>query len=227
MGLGPGPADPADRGDRSTPLPADPADAAPTPTKPECTQIDLGRHARGRGLRSRPPGTGSDSRISRRAPATPSPSRPATSTRRPGTVLVRFVNDRGDGVGFSFDLSIDRGRSDERHRPHRRPRQALRRHARRRGRRPRRSSRARSSGSSGRTAPARPRRCGSSPRSCARRRGDAEIAGWSVTRNPDEVRRVLGFMPDVVRGLRRHEGLGVPRLLRPLLRHPARAAGGG
>jgi ABC-2 type transport system ATP-binding protein len=27
--------------------------------------------------------------------------------------------------------------------------------------------------------------------------GDAEIDGWSVTRNPDEVRRVLGFMPDV------------------------------
>jgi ABC-2 type transport system ATP-binding protein len=27
--------------------------------------------------------------------------------------------------------------------------------------------------------------------------GDAEIAGWSVTRNPDQVRRVLGFMPDV------------------------------
>jgi ABC-2 type transport system ATP-binding protein len=27
--------------------------------------------------------------------------------------------------------------------------------------------------------------------------GTAEIAGWSVTRNPDEVRRVLGFMPDV------------------------------
>jgi ABC-2 type transport system ATP-binding protein len=26
--------------------------------------------------------------------------------------------------------------------------------------------------------------------------GTAEIAGWSVTRNPDEVRRVLGFMPD-------------------------------
>ena len=26
--------------------------------------------------------------------------------------------------------------------------------------------------------------------------GDAEIAGWSVTRNPDEVRRVLGYMPD-------------------------------
>ncbi|MFL5723295.1 MAG: ABC transporter ATP-binding protein [Chloroflexota bacterium] len=26
--------------------------------------------------------------------------------------------------------------------------------------------------------------------------GQAEIAGWSVTRNPDEVRRVLGFMPD-------------------------------
>jgi ABC-2 type transport system ATP-binding protein len=27
--------------------------------------------------------------------------------------------------------------------------------------------------------------------------GSAEIAGWSVTRNPDQVRRVLGFMPDV------------------------------
>jgi ABC-2 type transport system ATP-binding protein len=27
--------------------------------------------------------------------------------------------------------------------------------------------------------------------------GEAEIAGFSVTRNPDEVRRVLGFMPDV------------------------------
>ena len=26
--------------------------------------------------------------------------------------------------------------------------------------------------------------------------GHAEIAGWSVTRNPDQVRRVLGFMPD-------------------------------
>ncbi|MBI3746499.1 MAG: ABC transporter ATP-binding protein [Chloroflexi bacterium] len=27
--------------------------------------------------------------------------------------------------------------------------------------------------------------------------GQAEIAGWSVNRNPNEVRRVLGFMPDV------------------------------
>jgi ABC-2 type transport system ATP-binding protein len=27
--------------------------------------------------------------------------------------------------------------------------------------------------------------------------GTAEIAGWSVTRNPDHARRVLGFMPDV------------------------------
>ena len=26
--------------------------------------------------------------------------------------------------------------------------------------------------------------------------GIAEIAGWSISRNPDEVRRVLGFMPD-------------------------------
>ena len=27
--------------------------------------------------------------------------------------------------------------------------------------------------------------------------GEAEIAGWSVSRNPNDVRRVLGFMPDV------------------------------
>ncbi|MBI2762684.1 MAG: ABC transporter ATP-binding protein [Chloroflexi bacterium] len=27
--------------------------------------------------------------------------------------------------------------------------------------------------------------------------GEAEIAGWSLARNPNEVRRVLGFMPDV------------------------------
>jgi ABC-2 type transport system ATP-binding protein len=27
--------------------------------------------------------------------------------------------------------------------------------------------------------------------------GTAEVDGWSVTRNPDQVRRVLGFMPDV------------------------------
>jgi len=27
--------------------------------------------------------------------------------------------------------------------------------------------------------------------------GTAEIDGWSISRNPDEVRRVLGFMPDV------------------------------
>jgi ABC-type multidrug transport system, ATPase component len=27
--------------------------------------------------------------------------------------------------------------------------------------------------------------------------GNAEIDGWSVTRNPDQVRRVIGFMPDV------------------------------
>jgi len=27
--------------------------------------------------------------------------------------------------------------------------------------------------------------------------GKAEIDGWSVTRNPDDVRRVIGFMPDV------------------------------
>jgi ABC-2 type transport system ATP-binding protein len=26
--------------------------------------------------------------------------------------------------------------------------------------------------------------------------GTAEVAGWSITRNPDEARRVLGFMPD-------------------------------
>ena len=47
-----------------------------------------------------------------------------------------------------------------------------------------------------RTARARRRRCGSWPRSSCPDRGDAEIAGASVRRNPNDVRRVLGFMPD-------------------------------
>ena len=114
-----------------------------------------------------------------------------------GTVLVRFVNDRSDGVGFSFDLVDRRGRSDDA--PSSGPRASS---SATTARSPwpastSTSSRARSSAWSGRTAPARRRRCGSWPRSCGRRAGDAEIAGWSVTRNPDEVRRVLGFMPDV------------------------------
>ena len=40
------------------------------------------------------------------APGTRSPSRRATSTPPSGSVVVRFVNDRSDGVGFSFDLSM-------------------------------------------------------------------------------------------------------------------------
>ena len=71
-----------------------------------------------------------------------------------------------------------------------------------------------------RTARARRRRCGSSPRSCGRRPGEAEIAGWSVTRNPDAGPARPRVHAGRVRGLRRHEGLGVPGLLRPLLRHP-------
>ena len=47
-----------------------------------------------------------------------------------------------------------------------------------------------------RTAPARRRRCGSWRRCSCPTAGDAEIAGCSVRRNPNDVRRVLGFMPD-------------------------------
>ena len=71
------------------------------------------------------------------------------------------------------------------------------RHARRRRRRPdRRRGRDLRPGRA-RTAPARRPRCGCWRRCSGRRPATAEIAGWSVTRNPDEVRRVLGFMPDV------------------------------
>ena len=55
---------------------------------------------------------------------------------------------------------------------------------------------ARSSAWSARTAPARRRPCASWRRSSLPSAGTAEIAGMSVTRNPDQVRRVIGFMPD-------------------------------
>ena len=89
-----------------------------------------------------------------------------------------------------------RGPSSERDRPHRGTRQALRPHARRRGPRPRRRARARSSASSGPTAPARPRRCGSWRRCSCPTPGTPRSPGSRVRRNPNDVRRVLGFMPD-------------------------------
>ena len=77
-----------------------------------------------------------------------------------------------------------------------RPRQALRQDARRRRARPRRGRGRDLRPRGSRTAPARRRRCGSSRRCSCPTAGDAEIAGASVRRNPNDVRRVLGFMPD-------------------------------
>ena len=57
--------------------------------------------------------------------------------------------------------------------------------------------------------------------------GTAEIAGMSVTRNPDRGASRHRLHARLVRRLRRHEGLGIPRLLRPLLWHPGRPRAGG
>ena len=57
-----------------------------------------------------------------------------------------------------------------------------------------------------------------------RRRRDRRLVGHPEPRRGPSRPRVHAGR---VRGLRRHEGLGVPGLLRALLRHPGRAAGGG
>ena len=51
-----------------------------------------------------------------------------------------------------------------------------------------------SSASSGRTAPGRPPRCGSSPPCCRRPRVGATVAGFDVARRPDQVRRRIGYV---------------------------------
>ena len=90
-----------------------------------------------------------------------------------------------------------------------RAREALRQDARRRRPGPRRRPRARSSGSSARTAPARPPPCGSRStllvpdlRRCRDRRG-VRTAG-----TPTMCSRVLGFMPESLRDQRRHRRSG-------------------
>jgi len=47
--------------------------------------------------------------------------------------------------------------------------------------------------------------------------GEAWVDGYSVRDEPDEVRARIGYA-GLLRRLRGHEGLGVPRLLRSLLR---------
>ena len=143
-----------------------------------------------------------------------------------GTVLVRFVNDRSDGVGFSFDLSID---GDD-------PMTAI---VRTDGLVKRYDGTLAVAGVDLAVEPGEifglvgPNGAGKTTTLrilatlLGRPRGDAEIAGWSVTRNPDAGPARPRVHAGRLRGLRRHEGLGVPRLLRPLLRHRRRPAGGG
>ena len=60
----------------------------------------------GRALRPRRPDVARLPHFDARARATPSPTRPATSTRPSGAVLVRYVNDRSDQVGFQVDVAL-------------------------------------------------------------------------------------------------------------------------
>ena len=142
------------------------------------------------------PAPGSSSSTCRRAAPTSSPTPARWVDPTSGELQVRFVNaapgrhrlpvpgrDRGDrpmtgivratGLVKRYDRTLAVGRP--------RPR-------RRRGRdlRPRRPERRRQDDD-----PADPR-----PRCSSPTGGDAEIAGASVRRNPNDVRRVLGFMPD-------------------------------
>ena len=144
-----------------------------------------------------------------------------------GSVLIRFVNDRDRRrrvPGRRGRHGDDRMSAD---RPDRRPRQALRPDGRRGRHRPEHRARARSSAWSGRTARARRPRCGCSRRcsgpSAGTRRDRRLVGHPEPRRGPPRPRLHAGRL----RGLRRHEGLGVPRLLRPLLRPAGRPAGAG
>ena len=140
-----------------------------------------------------------------------------------GEVQVKFVNERQDQASASSSRSaIDGDRPSDR--ASSRPRASS---SATTARSPSRawtstSPRARSSASSVPTAPARRRRCGSSPRCSSRTAGDAEIAGASRAPEPQRRPPRPRVHAGLVRGLRRHEGLGVPGLLRALLRHPGR-----
>ena len=55
--------------------------------------------------------------------------------------------------------------------------------------------------------------------------GEIEIMGIDVREQPEEVGRLVGFMPDFPAGVRRPVGLGVPRPVRGQLPDSARRAG--
>ena len=143
-----------------------------------------------------------------------------------GTVLVRFVNDRQDGVGFDFDLSIT---GDVRVTAIVRTHGLVKRYDRTLA----------VAGIDlavepgeifGLVGPERRRQdddaahARDAARPSSGRRRDRRLVGHpEPRRGPSRPRLHAGR----VRGLRRHEGLGVPRLLRALLRHRRRPAGAG
>ena len=180
-------------------MPAVPCDRTPTTAarrlRPDAA---VRRPARDRGLRP-------DDAATWRAAAAPRRRADATSSTDP----ARYVDPAtGHGPGpvrqraartrhRLRSASRSRETSNDRDRPDRGPRQALPGHARRRAASTSTSTRARSSASSARTAPARRRRSGCSPRCSRRRPATPRSPAIDVRRNPDAVRRVLGYMPDV------------------------------
>src|SRR3990172_6836494 len=163
------------------------------------------------------PGSGWSSSTWARAPRSRWPSRSATSTRPADSSSgSSTAASRARAASTSHSRSSWRAPSREPCRAHRGPREALRRHAGRGRRGPR----------GGRRRDPRPRR--------TQRGGqdhDAEDAGHPAPadrgpgrggrrrRGPGTGRRAPRHRLHArqLRGLRRHEGLGVPRLLRPLL----------
>ena len=175
-----------------------------------------GRAARDRALRPDDVDLGAPAAPDARRRATASPTRPLRRPgQRHGPDPLRQRPERQ--VGFTAERVDQRGRSNDGHRPHRRPRQALRDHGRRRRHRPRprggrdlRPGRPNGAGKS--------TTLGSSPRCCepsAGRRRDRRLVRDAEPRpGPARPRVHAGRL----RGLRRHEGLGVPGLLRAMLR---------
>ena len=124
-------------------------------------------------------------------------TRRAGSTRRPARSRCASRTSGPTGSASS-SASSSRATSSDRHR--RRRTGLVKRYDRTLavgGPRPRRRPRARSSASSARTAPARRPRCASSRRSSSPTPATPRSPACRVRRNPNDVRRVLGFMPDM------------------------------
>ena len=184
------------------------------------------RHARGRAVRP-------DRRGHLASPAPPQPGpdlrcrgrRRGTSTRAPAR-SSSGSSTTARTRSTSSSACRSRGRSSDRHRRHPRPRQALSGHA--RGRRPRPDRRRGRDLRPGRSERRRQDDDAPDPRDAPA--GDLRARRGRRHRRPAEPRRRTSrprLHAGRLRGLRRHEGLGVPRLLRPLLRHPGARGGGG